>query len=554
VTRLAALLGLAVLVAPLEAPTGPPAPAAGPNRSYLVLYRSGSPEAGRVAIRQAGGTIVGEIPQIGLARVTSRSPRFLSQMNGSGAVVGAMVNLAIGHAPVPRAWGRDQRLGWEAGAPGRAPGAGRGGGRGPETFADRQWGMRMIDATVGGSYAVEPGNPGVLVGIMDTGIDASHPDLAANFSHELSRNFTKDIPTIDGACADDPDGSCHDPADVDEEGHGTHVAGIVAAALNGFGVSGVAPDVTLVSLRAGQDSGLFFLDATLEGWIHAAGNGIDIVNMSFFTDPWLFNCLDNPKDAPRQRREQLIIREASQRAIDYAHRHGVTLIASAGNDFLDLDRPESDVISPNHPPGASYRRAVDDSCTVVPTEARHVLPISALGPSGRKAYYSNFGMDQIVVSAPGGDRLDLVGTPGYETPRTRILSTYPLDLAAAEGTVDGDRCTALDPLRLTEDVDGECAVYAYLQGTSMAAPHASGVAAVIVSALGVRDAVHGGLTMRPEDVRRILEDTATETPCLVPGDRHYPGFPEGSASCVGTTERNGFFGHGIVNAHAAATS
>ena len=113
---------------------------------------------------------------------------------------------------------------------------------------------------------------------------------------------------------------------------------------------------------------------------------------------------------------------------------------------------------------------------------------------------------------------------------------------------------ALDPLHLTEEVDGVCAVYAYLQGTSMAAPHASGVAAVIVSANGVRDAVHGGLTMRPEDVRRILEDTATETPCPVPRDHRDPGFPEGAASCVGTAERNGFFGHGIVNALAAATS
>ncbi len=85
-----------------------------------------------------------------------------------------------------------------------------------------------------------------------------------------------------------------DPPDVDEGGHGTHVAGTVGAALNGLGIAGVAPDVSLVNLRAGQDSGFFFLFETLAALMYAADNGIDVVNMSFFTDPWLFNCRDNP--------------------------------------------------------------------------------------------------------------------------------------------------------------------------------------------------------------------------------------------------------------------
>ena len=90
----------------------------------------------------------------------------------------------------------------------------------------------------------------------------SHPDIAPNFDRRLSRNFTSDDPLVDGACADDPDGSCEDPADVDEDGHGTHVAGTVGAALNDFGIAGVAPKVKLVNLRAGQDSGYFFLGAS----------------------------------------------------------------------------------------------------------------------------------------------------------------------------------------------------------------------------------------------------------------------------------------------------
>src|SRR5262245_14659832 len=97
--------------------------------------------------------------------------------------------------------------------------------------------MDMIGAPA--AHATATGD-GVLVGIIDTGIDASHPDLAPNFDAALSRNFTTDIPEIDGPC-EVP--SCVDPANVDDGGHGTHVAGIVAAAENNtIGIAGVAPD------------------------------------------------------------------------------------------------------------------------------------------------------------------------------------------------------------------------------------------------------------------------------------------------------------------------
>ena len=83
-------------------------------------------------------------------------------------------------------------------------------------------------------------------------------------------------------------------ADVDEGGHGTHVAGTVGAALNGFGIAGVAPKVDLVNIRAGQDSGYFFLQPTVNALTYAGDHGIDVVNMSFYIDPWLYNCADNP--------------------------------------------------------------------------------------------------------------------------------------------------------------------------------------------------------------------------------------------------------------------
>jgi subtilisin family serine protease len=147
--------------------------------------------------------------------------------------------------------------------------------------------MKMIGATPGGSYATERGKRAVRVGVIDTGIDASHPDIAPNFDRGLSRNFTTDDPVVDDPCAEDPDGSCEDPADVDEGGHGTHVAGTIGAALNGLGIAGVAPNVKLVNLRAGQDSGYFFLQPSVDALTYAGDHGIDVVNMSYYIDPWL---------------------------------------------------------------------------------------------------------------------------------------------------------------------------------------------------------------------------------------------------------------------------
>ena len=99
------------------------------------------------------------------------------------------------------------------------------------------------------------GRPGACwSAIIDTGIDGTHPDIAPNFNAALSRNFTTDIPVdrrpVRGRRR------CVDPANVDDDGHGTHVAGTIAAPINGIGIAGVAPNVTLVNLRAGQDSGL----------------------------------------------------------------------------------------------------------------------------------------------------------------------------------------------------------------------------------------------------------------------------------------------------------
>jgi lantibiotic leader peptide-processing serine protease len=525
------------------------------NGEYVVAYADGaSRTAAHAAIKAAGGTIVKENTRVGVATVKSSNAAFITAAGKQSALAGAARNQPVGKLPSGAGSPRDaaEREG-EAQAIARAAATAAttaGPIPGQEPLADKQWGMRQIDATPSGSYRVDQGRRGVLVGIMDTGIDASHPDIAPNFSRRLSVNFTTDIPLVDGPC-EVP--SCVDPPDVDENGHGTHVSGIVAASLNGLGVSGVAPKVRLVNIRAGQDSGFFFLQPTVDAMVYAGLVGIDVINMSFFTDPWLYNCLDNPADSPAAQAEQRTIRVATQRAINFARAHGVTPVAALGNSNTDLGNPTFDDISPDFPPGAAYPRDVDNSCITVPAETRGVISILALGQSLKKAHYSNWGLEQTDFSAPGGFSRDYFGSEQYNQPETRILSTYPLSVLQETGEVDpaGNPTT---PLVLRDCQGGTCAYYRYLQGTSMASPHAVGVAALIVGSHGGRDARLGGLTLSPRTVERVLTRTAKQTPCPSPPVFTYPDpdlGPEFDATCEGTLARNGFYGRGIVNALTA---
>jgi subtilisin family serine protease len=282
--------------------------------------------------------VVDEIDALGIAKVTTDHAGFSKALVASGKTKGVVRNHSVGSGTKGAAhrFAEERALEDRAlyAAKVRAGGAGAAASSspkktGPETFSSLQWGMQMIGATPNLAHRTATGD-GVTVGIIDTGIDSTHPDLAPNFNAALSRNFTTDIPDIDGACEEEPDQSCSDPATVDEGGHGTHVAGIIAAAYNG--IAGVAPDATLVNLRAGQDSRFFF--ETIAAITYAGENGIDVVNMSLYTDPWLYNC-DSPNDivegevSSEELAEQRMIQQGIIRAVDFARGNGVTLVASS---------------------------------------------------------------------------------------------------------------------------------------------------------------------------------------------------------------------------------
>jgi subtilisin family serine protease len=233
-----------------------------------------------------------------------------------------------------------------------------------------------------------------------------------------------------------------------------------------------------------------------------------------------------------------------------------------GNEATDLGQPTSDTTSPDYPVGAAHNRTVNNSCITVPTESRGVVAVSSTGPSTRKAYYSNYGTEQTDIAAPGGDVYDTTGNNRDIT--AAVLAAYPKNVADEEGTLnpDGTPKTAA----VVRDCKGDvCGYYQYLQGTSMASPHAVGVAALVVSAHGKTDKKHGGVTLAPATTSSWLYRTATKLPCPSPRTYHYtrlvpvPGgegtttVVESDARCAGPRSKNGFYGRGLVNAYNAVS-
>ena len=240
------------------------ATASSDSPTFVVLADDAASVDGAIAsVEAAGGQVERVNRAIGLITVSAPDESFVAAVATKTDVAGVARDTPIGSVPDDAAQHRDA-----VEQEGRDGASARKGSHdkpvAAEPLASYQWDMRMIGATPQGSYKEQPGRKDVLVGIIDTGIDGSHPDIAPNFNAALGRNFTQDIEIIDGPCADEPDQSCDDAADVDEDGHGTHVAGTIASPINGLGMAGVAPNVSLVNLRAGQDSGYFFLGATVE--------------------------------------------------------------------------------------------------------------------------------------------------------------------------------------------------------------------------------------------------------------------------------------------------
>ncbi|MBI2836567.1 MAG: S8 family peptidase [Chloroflexi bacterium] len=283
----------------------------------------------------------------------------------------------------------------------------------PEVMA--AWGVDRTDAEK--AWAVGQNGAGAKVAIIDTGIEYTHPDLAGNYAGGYDW------------VSDDTD-------PMDDNGHGTHVAGIVGAVRGNGGVAGVAPGARLYGLKVLNASGSGYWSDVISALDWAVKNGMQIANMSL-----------GANSAPR----------ALQTAADKAYASGVLLVAAAGNDGKG---------------SVSY-----------PARYSSVVAVAATDTTDQRPWWSNFG-SQVELSSPG------VG----------VYSTY------------------------------RGGGYASLSGTSMATPHATGVAALVfVSGRAVNSDGKNGIA---NEVRKILQDTADD---------------------LGTTGKDKYYGYGLVDAEQAAT-
>ncbi|MFG7942269.1 MULTISPECIES: S8 family peptidase [Streptomyces] len=364
---------------------------------------------------------------------------------------------------------------------------------GQEPLESLQWDKRAINADK--AAKIDEGSRDVTVGVIDTGVDDTHPDLKANFSAGQSASCV-------GGKADTKRGAWR-PYDPSEDYHGTHVAGIIGAPRNGVGIAGTAPGVKLASIKVSEpETSLFYTEAVVCAMVFAADHGIEVTNNSYYTDPWLYNCADQA--------DQKAIADAVGRAVKYAQGKGVTTVSSAGNSSQDHATDSIvDDTSPND--STPVERTIDPAeCLDVPTMLDGAISVSASGPENLKSYYSNYGLDQIDVTAPGGDRR--YQTPDEPAKDGGVLSTMP----------NGD--------------------YAYLQGTSMAGPQVAGVAALIKSK-------HPQAT--PQEIAWRLKAQAKTLPC--PESYDPDGKGTYKAECTGVRGNNSFYGHGLVDALAAVT-
>jgi subtilisin family serine protease len=372
-----------------------------------------------------------------------------------------------------------------------------------DNLSGLQWDMVQIHAPE--AHAITGGSPSIVVGDIDTGLDYTHPDLAPNVDFANSVSCVGGVPNTSPAAWND------------DNGHGTHTAGTIAAAANGIGIVGVAPNVKIAGIKAGNTQGFFFPEAVVCAFVWAGTHNIAVTNNSYFADPWLFNCKNDP--------EQRAIWKAERRAISFAISKGVVVVAAAGNDNIDLSKTAIDVISPDD--GTPVPREVTNACAVVPVEVPGVIGVSANGNLLQKSYYSSYGVGDIQLVAPGGDRRFQLTSAA---PNGRVLSTYPAALNPG-GSLSVFDCSV-----------SPCASYFYLQGTSMASPHVAGVAALVLSQR----------TRPPGAVTGLLDSTADALDC--PANPFSPGPPfDFEATCAGGAGFNGFYGHGQVNALSAVS-
>lgn len=349
-------------------------------------------------VKQAGGTLVKTMDEVGVAVAEFATREEAEAMEAYGFTV--MPDVSLNWLPSGQNAQAVEHIGSD------------------EPFYPYQWHLPVIQADMAWNEGVTGSN--VRVAVLDTGIWYYHPDLYYNIDFASSASFVPGSPDF-----------------LDVHGHGTHVSGIIAAADNGWGVIGVAPNATLIGVKVLGDNGSGSISWIVQGVIHAIQQDADIINMSL--GGYLKK---NGAEGLYTANEAAAIANMYRKVFNWAKSQGSLVVVSAGNDSEDMD---------------DYGTII-----VTPAECGAHVVVSATGPTGLQdfdtlASYSNYGNSLINIAAPGGD-FRLYPQPGWYY--DMVLSCGP--------SVPGDPYYH----------------FTFMAGTSQAAPVVSGVAALILSKYG----------------------------------------------------------------------
>jgi subtilisin family serine protease len=474
--------------------------------AFLVSFTGGKiPDGADGIVRGANGQIVTRYANVGIVLASSTDTGFASKVKGNSSVesVGLARSVSSTILPSkPKGTRHDCRNNSQ---------------KGNDPLSFRQWDMKQINAEE--ARALPKGqNKSVLVGVLDSGIDPTHPDLAGQVNASASVSCIGGLPNpLQSAWANDI------------IGHGTHVAGIIAGKKNNLGIVGVAPEAKVAAVKLAVDDvndpnfGLVFADAFVCAIDWAIGHNFDLMNASLTIDPFTapiddIFCSDQP-----DRKE---ITKMVAKAVGAAALKNISLIASTGNFFTDV--------------GSLHGVTPGSTCRVLPAGVPGVIGVSAVGVSQQLSWYSNYGKGVADLAGPGGDNLLTYTPPSPQPPidsaaSGQVLSSVPASSLYYQFAADWDG-------QVQDCSTGTCVTYAYLQGTSQAAPHVTGVAALVTRNFG---------RLGPAALRYRLSKGAQKLSC--PPSPYDPGMTGQPATCTTTLIGNNFYGAGEVNAVGALT-